>query len=208
MLAALALTSSATRRSRPLPNRVAPRGRPTAVPGTRATSPCLGPERRTSRVRLGDDHERQPAPGDVHLVSDGSGSMTSSVIVRRDATPPSVRASAERGPDNNGWYNRGVSISFTGDDGTSGIASCSSATYSGPDTGGTASAAAASTTRGIEEGRPRVKYDGTPPSVEAKPDRPPDGNGWYRRAVTVTFVGSDAVVRGGRLRGSGALPGA
>jgi hypothetical protein len=128
-------------------------------------------------------------------VSDGTGSVTVSAVVRRDATPPSVRASADRGPDNNGWYNHGVSVSFEGDDGTSGIASCSGGgTYSGPDTPG-------STVHGscVDNAGNRgtagydLKYDATAPNVEAKPDRPPDGNGWYRRAVTVAFVGSDAL---------------
>ncbi|MGH3078166.1 MAG: hypothetical protein ACRDPZ_08275 [Gaiellaceae bacterium] len=127
-------------------------------------------------------------------VSDGSGSITVSVIVRRDATPPSVRASADRGPDNNGWYNHGVTVSFEGDDGTSGIASCASpAIYSGPDTGGTSVSGNCVDHAGNtgSDGH-EFKYDATAPSVEAKPDRPPDGNGWYRRAVTVTFLGSDA----------------
>ncbi len=127
-------------------------------------------------------------------VSDGSGSITVSVIVRRDATPPSVRASADRGPDNNGWYNRAVTVSFEGDDGTSGIASCASpATYSGPDAGATSVSGSCVDNAGNtgSDGH-EFKYDATAPSVEAKPDRPPDGHGWYRRAVTVTFVGSDA----------------
>ena len=127
-------------------------------------------------------------------VSDGTGSITVSVVVRRDATPPSVRASAERGPDNNGWYNRAVSIGFEGDDGTSGVASCTSATYSGPDTDGTTVGGSCVDNAGnTGRGGYDLKYDGTAPSVEAKPDRPPDGNGWYRRAVAVTFVGSDPV---------------
>lgn len=126
-------------------------------------------------------------------VSDGSGSITVSVLVRRDATAPSVRASAERGPDNNGWYNHAVSIGFEGDDGTSGVASCTSATYSGPDTGQTTVGGSCVDNAGNRgTGGYELKYDATGPSVEAKPDRPPDGNGWYRRAVTVAFVGSDA----------------
>jgi hypothetical protein len=126
-------------------------------------------------------------------VSDGSGSITVSVLVRRDATPPSVRSSAERGPDNNGWYNHAVSIGFEGDDGTSGVASCTSATYSGPDTGQTTVGGSCVDNAGNRgSGGYELKYDATGPSVEAKPDRPPDGNGWYRRAVTVAFVGSDA----------------
>lgn len=126
-------------------------------------------------------------------VSDGSGSITVSVLVRRDATAPSVRASAERGPDNNGWYNHAVSIGFEGDDGTSGVASCTSATYSGPDAGQTTVGGSCVDNAGNRgTGGYELKYDATGPSVEAKPDRPPDGNGWYRRAVTVAFVGSDA----------------
>jgi len=126
-------------------------------------------------------------------VSDGTGSITVSVLVRRDATPPSVRTSAERGPDNNGWYNHAISIGFEGDDGTSGVASCTSATYSGPDTGQTTVGGSCVDNAGNRgSGSYELKYDATGPSVEAKPDRPPDGNGWYRRAVTVAFVGSDA----------------
>ena len=127
-------------------------------------------------------------------VSDGTGSITVSVIVRRDATPPSVRASAERGPDNNGWYNHAVSIGFEGDDGTSGVASCTRETYSGPDTGGaTVGGSCVDNAGNRGTSGYDLKYDGTAPSVEAKPDRPPDGNGWYRRAVTVTFLGADAI---------------
>jgi hypothetical protein len=125
-------------------------------------------------------------------VSDGSGSVTSTVIVRRDATPPGVRASAEREPDNNGWYNRPVSVSFSGDDGTSGIAGCSSATYGGPDTGG-ASVSGSCTDNAGNTGRASIdiKYDATAPAVEARPDRQPDANGWYNHALTVAFVGTD-----------------
>jgi hypothetical protein len=125
--------------------------------------------------------------------TDAQGSVTSTVLVRKDSSPPGVTASADRGPDNNGWYNHGVSISFSGDDGTSGVAGCSSASYSGPDTGsvsvsGSCIDHAGNTGRGSIE----LKYDSTPPNVEAKPDRQPNPRGWYNREVTVAFHGSDA----------------
>jgi hypothetical protein len=126
--------------------------------------------------------------------NDGTGSRATTVNVRRDASPPGVTASPDRGPDHNGWYNRAVSVAFTGEDGTSGIASCTSATYSGPDNGSGVVNGNCTDNAGNRGGVSfYLKYDGTAPSVQAKADRPPDGHGWYRRAVTISFVGSDAL---------------
>ena len=66
--------------------------------------------------------------------AEGQITITTTVVVAKDGTPPGVRISLDRGPDSNGWYNHAVRAEFTGDDGMSGIASCSpAATYSGPD---------------------------------------------------------------------------
>ena len=126
--------------------------------------------------------------------SDAQGSVTSTVLVRRDASPPGVTASADRGPDSDGWYNRPVSISISGDDATSGIASCSGGgTYSGPDTGGADVGGSCTDNAGNRGGASLgLKYDATPPTVDAKPDRQPNPRGWFNRALTVSFNGSDA----------------
>ncbi len=51
-----------------------------------------------------------------------------------DADPPTgVAAGLSRAPDFNGWYNHPVGVGWSGSDATSGIASCSSVAYSGPD---------------------------------------------------------------------------
>jgi hypothetical protein len=69
--------------------------------------------------------------------SDGGSAGPVTVTIKRDATAPTgVSGSPNRAPDNNGWYNSPVGISFTGQDATSGIASCSSSIYSGPDGAG------------------------------------------------------------------------
>jgi hypothetical protein len=128
-------------------------------------------------------------------VSDGSGSVTSTVIVRRDASAPAVGATPARGPDNDGWYNRPLSVSFSGNDATSGIASCTTTgvTYSGPDSGDTSVRASCTDNAGNTGGASfDFKYDATPPAVEAKADRQPDARGWYNRELTVSFNGSDA----------------
>ena len=115
--------------------------------------------------------------------------------LKRDGTPPQVTGAAfERGPDANGWYNRPVAVAFSGADATSGLAGCDRPTYGGPDgaaqqvagvcrdvAGNTSAAATAA-----------LKYDATAPTVSAAADRPPDGNGWYRRPLTVKFAGADA----------------
>jgi hypothetical protein len=55
-------------------------------------------------------------------------------LIKIDASPPTgVAASPSRAPDFNGWYNHPVGLSWRGSDATSGIASCSGVTYSGPD---------------------------------------------------------------------------
>ena len=118
--------------------------------------------------------------------------MTTTVTVRRDATPPSVTASADRGMDANGWFNHPVNVAFSGSDATSGISGCTSTTYKGPDTaktsvsGSCTDGAGNTQTTGYE-----LKYDATAPVVQAKADRTPDAHGWYNHALTVAFVGTD-----------------
>ena len=63
----------------------------------------------------------------------GLDSTSKSVTIKLDKTAPAVSAAASRPPDANGWYNHALAIAFAGTDATSGIASCSSAGYEGPD---------------------------------------------------------------------------
>jgi hypothetical protein len=116
------------------------------------------------------------------------------VVVRRDGTPPSVTASPNRGPDANGWYNHEVAISFGGRDNLSGIATCTGASYKGPDSGRVVVPGSCTDIAGNRAGSGfELKYDATPPTVEAKPNRQPDSHGWYNHALTVAFVGTDPV---------------
>jgi hypothetical protein len=119
---------------------------------------------------------------------------SASVTVKIDVTPPSVTgANFSRGADAGGWYNHPVDIAFTGTDSLSGLASCSGATYSGPDAGGTSISGTCTDVAGNSaSGTVSLKYDATPPQLSGgAPDRPPDGNGWYNHPVTVKFAGTD-----------------
>ena len=103
-------------------------------------------------------------------------------------------ANASRGPDHAGWYNHTLSIAFAGADATSGIDSCTQASYSGPDSqnasvSGTCRDRAGNTSASSGFG---FQYDETGPVVTATPSRNPDSNGWYNHALSVSFAGTDA----------------
>lgn len=97
--------------------------------------------------------------------SDG-GETTKSVTIKLDKTPPSAAGATERLPDANGWYNRPLSIAFSGTDATSGIESCTSAAYAGPDSIGAVVAGSCRDIAGNVTGAAvPLKYDATAPSV-------------------------------------------
>src|SRR5712691_8822160 len=101
--------------------------------------------------------------------TDNAGNAASTGLgINYDSTPPSVTGvSAARPPDSNGWYNHPVAIAFTGSDGTSGVASCTNVTYSGPDSpdaavNGSCTDGAGNTGGG---GSFTLKYGSTPPTL-------------------------------------------
>jgi hypothetical protein len=125
----------------------------------------------------------------------GNQSASSAFPIRYDATPPLVTdAVAVRGPDRAGWYNRPVAFAFLGSDATAGIESCPPATYEGPDNAAASIAGTCVDRAGNRGSRSfALRYDDTGPEVAASSDRGPDVNGWYNRALGVTFSGSDPV---------------
>lgn len=122
----------------------------------------------------------------------GNGSLS----FKYDATSPmGVSGAPNRAPDHGTWYNHAVGIAFSGTDATSGIDSCTTTTYSGPDgssltVSGSCTDKAGNTTAPVASSA--FSYDATPPTVTVTPDRAPDHNGWYNHLVTFTPSGSDA----------------
>jgi hypothetical protein len=111
-----------------------------------------------------------------------------------DSTPPNVSPAPARGADANDWYNHAVNVAFQGTDTVSGIDSCTSGSYSGPDNG-SASISGTCRDKAGNTGTASfgLHYDATPPAVAtATPDRQTDDNGWYNHALTVTYSGTDA----------------
>jgi hypothetical protein len=127
--------------------------------------------------------------------TDGTSTVNFHLQFKIDTDAPTVTsATPDRQPDGNGWYTHPVNVAFGGSDTTSGIASCTTSSYSGPDSG---SATVTGTCRDNagNVGPPAsfsLRYDATPPTVTAALSRQPDDNGWYSHPVQVTFTATDA----------------
>ncbi len=91
-----------------------------------------------------------------------------SLSVMLDKTAPTnVSGQAARTPDSNGWYNHPVAVNFSGQDAVSGVAGCSSATYSGPD-GAAANVSGSCTDLAGNSASASfaLMYDGTAPTLK------------------------------------------
>ena len=126
-------------------------------------------------------------------VSDG-GETTVNKTFRIDKTAPAANAFLSRGADANGWYNHALTVGFSGGDAMSGLQSCSPpASYGGPDSANAAVGGSCRDNAGNTAAAALAfKYDGTIPTMVAAPSRAPDSNGWYTRALAVSFLGTDA----------------
>jgi hypothetical protein len=125
----------------------------------------------------------------------GGGSASSSVTIKRDATAPVVfGGTPDRAPDSGDWYNAPVTVTFTGADATSGISSCTSTTYSGPDVGLTTERGSCTDRAGNTSGYSDfdLSYDSTPPVVS--PPSPESGTVLaLGQPVTATADASDSL---------------
>jgi hypothetical protein len=127
--------------------------------------------------------------------TDSQGAVSTLVLpFKIDTTPPTVSSAApDRPPDGGGWYSHPVTVAFSGSDTNSGLAGCTSATYSGPDSG---SASVQGTCRDVAGNVSAaaafaLRYDATAPAVTASLSRAADHNGWFSHPVDVSFTGTD-----------------
>ena len=99
--------------------------------------------------------------------SDHAGNVVSQTVggINIDKTAPQASAVPDRVADQNGWYNHGLTVNWSGTDVLSGIAQCSTATnYSGPDTtGGNVSGACTDRAGNGTQASFGFKFDATAP---------------------------------------------
>jgi hypothetical protein len=115
--------------------------------------------------------------------------------LKYDETAPRISAATpDHDPNGDGWYNRSVTVGFSGSDVTSGLDGCSSKSYAGPDSA-TASVSGTCTDRAGNSSAALsfpLRYDETKPVVTgAQPDRAPAADGWFLDPVRFDFTGTD-----------------
>jgi hypothetical protein len=105
-----------------------------------------------------------------------TGMSTVDVVIKIDATPPTVSAVPDRPPDHAGWFNHPVGVRFQGSDATSGVASCDAGSYGGPEAVGAVVAGSCRDVAGnVGAGSLALNYDATAPAAPQVAARP--GNG-------------------------------
>jgi hypothetical protein len=125
---------------------------------------------------------------------DNAGNKTSDPAqVSIDRTAPTIKASADRTANDNGWYNGDVTVSFDCGDALSGVDTCSAAKTLGEgkdqSASGTVADAAGNT---ASDGVSGVNVDKTAPALSGQAAGDPT-NGWYHGDVTVKWTALDAL---------------
>jgi hypothetical protein len=108
----------------------------------------------------------------------GDGAVASNPVwIGIDRTPPAVVGfQADRPPDYNGWFNHPVGLAFGGEDSTSGVASCSSTVFGGPQGQGVLVEGTCTDVAGHTAARSfPINYDATPPPAPSVNAMPGDG---------------------------------
>ncbi len=116
------------------------------------------------------DTIRADTPGKTYTCAATRDGFTTTVTktFKVDKTVPAVSTVLERQPDANGWYNRPFTVAFAGTDATSGLESCLSVRYEGPDNPGTAVPGSCRDIAGnVASASFAFKYDATAPTLFA-----------------------------------------
>lgn len=122
------------------------------------------------------------------------GTNSRTVTIKRDATPPTITWVRSPEPNQYGWWNGDVTLSFNCLDDVSGVTRCPP-----PEQVVTTEGAGQSVTVAAFDGAGNeatttvrdINIDKTPPAVAADVSSQPNENGWYRSIVTISLRASD-----------------
>jgi len=126
----------------------------------------------------------------------GNSEAHSTITIRIDKTAPTITHTQSPPANGNGWNKTTVTVTFDCHDqaALSGIASCTSPqTVSDDGQGQVVPGQAEDVAGNSATDSAMVNLDQTPPTITGAPDRTPNGAGWYRGNVTVTFACGDAL---------------
>jgi hypothetical protein len=131
------------------------------------------------------------------MAVDNAGNSASDIVedIDVDLTAPSVSASASPAANASGWNNTDVTVTYSGTDDLSGLASCDAPTVlssegTGQSATGSCTDLAGNSASATVSG---INIDKTAPTISGASDRAANGNGWYNTDVTVSFTCGDAL---------------
>lgn len=127
--------------------------------------------------------------------SSAGGDAAESVVIKRDATAPSIRAASTFAPNAHGWSKTDVTVSFTCSDALSGLASCTAPVILSADgddlsATGTAVDGAGNSATATVAG---IKIDKTAPTITGSSSPTANAEGWNKTDVVVSFDCGDAL---------------
>jgi hypothetical protein len=126
-------------------------------------------------------------------VDKAGNTATTSVTLSIDKTPPSISAAAAPLANAAGWNNSDVTVTFTCNDGTSGIATCPTPVVVNSDGANQAITGQAQDIAGnTASASVSINLDKTPPTIAAVVSPAPNAAGWNNTNPTVTFTCTDA----------------
>ena len=123
-------------------------------------------------------------------------SVTASQTVSVDTTPPSIHVlGVSPAPNSAGWNSGPVTVTWSCTDAVSGpvsgtVSQTVSQNGAGQSATGTCTDAAGNSAMNTQSG---INIDSGVPVVTASPSSPPNGNGWWRGSVTITFQCTESV---------------
>jgi hypothetical protein len=133
--------------------------------------------------------------------------VTLSLKIPGDSTPPVVTPVVSGTLGTNGWYTSAVTVNWTTSDPESGIASvsagCAAATLTQNSAGQTLTCTATNGVGLSTTASATIKIDTTPPVATPALSGPAGSNGWYLGPVSLTWVLTDDVSGASALSGCG-----
>jgi hypothetical protein len=127
-----------------------------------------------------------------HATDNAGNTASDPARVSIDKTAPTITATADRAPNDAGWYKSDVTVSFACSDALSGIDTCAARNTVGEgadqSASGIATDAAGNT---ASDGVSHINVDETAPKLAGKPETAPNSDGWYSGDVTVDWSCDD-----------------
>ena len=123
-----------------------------------------------------------------------SNSVSGSHSVSIDKGAPTIKASADRAPNGNGWYDADVTVGFETGDALSGVDRASAAKTLAEGKAQSASGTVVDAAGNeASDGVTGINVDKTAPTLSGKATTAPNAAGWYKGDVTVAWTAGDAL---------------